>query len=184
MSSVARIPRFLWEWSGFSDPHTGAPGGLRGTFAHSMETSVSSPLVSVLFFVALCGAPAVAAAAQDVASVDKEWLLSYNERDAGAVRRIWSDDARLVATTGKVKTKTEELEDVTSAAPPELKAKWGVTDQIVREYGDTAVVIGRFAQAGTWSGQPFERPYRYTNVYARLGGEWRLVSSQFAKIGE
>ena len=125
-----------------------------------------------------------AAAADDLAHLDQEWLLAYNERDAGPVRRIWSDDARLVATTGRVKSKTEEIEDVTAPEPAELKAKWTVTEQIVREYGDTGVVIGRFAQKGTWSGQPFERPYRYTNLYAKVSGEWRMVSSHWSKISD
>lgn len=138
----------------------------------------------VVFAALVTGLSTPAVAADDIASLDTEWLLAYNQRDAGPVGRIWSDDARLVATTGRIKTKTEEVEDVTAPFPPELKAKWTVTDQIVRQYGETAVVIGRFAQTGTWSGQPFERPYRYTNVYAKTAGGWKLVSSQWAKIAD
>jgi ketosteroid isomerase-like protein len=143
---------------------------------------VSGLRASLVLCLAFLSLPAQAA--DNLASVDQEWLLAYNDRDGGPVRRIWSEDARLVATTGRVKSKTEEIEDVTGPEPPELKAKWSVTDQIVREYGDTGVVIGRFAQKGTWSGQPFERPYRYTNVYAKIGGEWRMVSSHWSKISD
>jgi len=139
---------------------------------------------TIVFCLALSALPAPAGAADDLARLDQEWLLAYNERNAGPVRRIWSDDARLVATTGRVKSKAEEIEDVTAPEPPELKAQWSVADQIVREYGDTGVVIGRFAQKGTWSGQPFERPYRYTNVYAKTRGEWQMISSHWSKISD
>ncbi|HEX2136347.1 MAG TPA: nuclear transport factor 2 family protein [Microvirga sp.] len=125
--------------------------------------------------------PAWAGPEDDVLALDQEWLLSYNTQDAGPVRRIWADDARLIASTGDVKSKAQEIGDVTSAPPMSLSAKWSVADRSVRQYGDTAVVIGRFTQTGTSGGQPFERSYRYTNVYARLGGEWRLVNSQFAR---
>lgn len=120
---------------------------------------------------------------EDVLSLDRLWLLSYDTKDVVPFDTIWAADARLVSTEGRVKTRAEERADVTQPMPDVLAARWDVSEQEARQYGDTVIVIGRFAQSGTYDGEPFIRAYRYTNVYFRGGpGGWQLVSSQFAAL--
>jgi ketosteroid isomerase-like protein len=48
----------------------------------------------------------------------------------------------------------------------------------VRVFGDAAVVTGRITIKGTYKGQSIDGSYRYTDVFARKGGQWLCVASQ------
>lgn len=55
-------------------------------------------------------------------------------------------------------------------------------DSRVREYGDTAVVTGQTRMRGGYGDQAFEAHSRYTHVYVRREGAWRLASAQGTPI--
>ena len=53
----------------------------------------------------------------------------------------------------------------------------------VRVVGEVGIVVGRTAMSFTGpDGTPFEASSRYTHVYVRAGGGWRLVSAQGTEI--
>jgi ketosteroid isomerase-like protein len=59
----------------------------------------------------------------------------------------------------------------------------------VRVYGDAAVVTGRATikgqlKTGADSAQDISGQYRYTRVYVKQQGQWRLVSFQFAPVAQ
>ncbi|MBN2336251.1 nuclear transport factor 2 family protein [Candidatus Bathyarchaeota archaeon] len=55
-------------------------------------------------------------------------------------------------------------------------------DYRIRVYGDTAVVIGRWTARGVNRGERFDYQARYTSVWVREGGFWRMVSDQSTEI--
>jgi hypothetical protein len=57
-------------------------------------------------------------------------------------------------------------------------------ESLVRFYGETAVSIGRTEMAGTYAGDSFSAKSRYTHVWVRLDGHWRLASAQGTQIVE
>lgn len=122
-----------------------------------------------------------------VTDADRAWLMSYNGRDPAIFDRVWAPDAVLVTTFGKVKTREEERRDTFFSTPPPPEVtenRFAVSEQQAREYGDAVVVIGRFTNTGRYKGEPFERAWRYTNVYVKADGSWQLVTSQFAPIAD
>ena len=55
-------------------------------------------------------------------------------------------------------------------------------DARVRVYGNAAVVTGQTRMQGRFGEQPFGAHSRYTHVYVRSGGGWRLASAQGTPI--
>ncbi len=56
------------------------------------------------------------------------------------------------------------------------------SDRKVRIYGDAAIVVGRTKMNGTYVSAPFEFRSRYTHVFVRAKGIWRIVSAQGTPI--
>jgi ketosteroid isomerase-like protein len=52
----------------------------------------------------------------------------------------------------------------------------------VRVFGDTAVVIAVGNSKGSWNGETFEIKDRFTDVFTRRDGQWRLVSSHSSSL--
>jgi ketosteroid isomerase-like protein len=60
-----------------------------------------------------------------------------------------------------------------------------VVERAVREYGDTAIVVGRTQMAGRFAGAAFAAASRYTHVFVRgADARWRLASAQGTPIVE
>ena len=57
-------------------------------------------------------------------------------------------------------------------------------DQDVHVYGDTAVVTGRLALKGKYSGKEVSGQYRSINGWVNQGGRWRLVANQLTPIAK
>ncbi|MEP6882821.1 MAG: nuclear transport factor 2 family protein [Dokdonella sp.] len=57
-----------------------------------------------------------------------------------------------------------------------------VEDFQIRVFGDTALLTGTTDMHGSWSGKPFTSHYRYTDVYVRENGKWRVVNVQTTPI--
>ena len=57
-----------------------------------------------------------------------------------------------------------------------------VLESLTRRYGDTVIVTGRTRLRGRYQGQPFGAHSRYTHVYVRQQGRWRLASAQGTPI--
>jgi len=57
-------------------------------------------------------------------------------------------------------------------------------DRRVRLHDGTGVVTGRTAMSGSFGGAPFSAASRYTHVFVRQRGAWRLVAAQGTQIVE
>lgn len=57
-------------------------------------------------------------------------------------------------------------------------APYKVEDFQARIYGDTALLTGTTEMHGSWDGKAFTSHYRYTDVYVRENGKWRVVNVQ------
>jgi ketosteroid isomerase-like protein len=55
-------------------------------------------------------------------------------------------------------------------------------EAVVRRYGDAAIVVGRTEMAGSFAQTPWRARSRYTHVFVRRDGRWRLASAQGTPI--
>jgi len=54
--------------------------------------------------------------------------------------------------------------------------RYETSDLKVRVYGDAAVVTGKLQRTRTINGQQQDDNWRFTKMYVRQGGQWRVVA--------
>src|SRR5919199_2894875 len=111
---------------------------------------------------------------QDIRQLDNERIRAQIHADAAALDRIYADDFIGVGPSGTVRTKPQVIADFTSG---HLKFQSITTDEVqVRVYGNTAVETGLSTMTGQDKGKAVPRDTRFTRVWVRQQGRWRLVA--------
>ena len=117
---------------------------------------------------------------QTIRQLDKERVQAQINADSAALNRLYADDFIGVGPSGTVRTKPQVLADFTSA---ELKFQSITTDDVrIRVYGDAAVETGRSTMVGQDKGKVVPRDTRFTRVWVRKQGVWRLVANHYSSI--
>ncbi|HZI87896.1 MAG TPA: nuclear transport factor 2 family protein [Pyrinomonadaceae bacterium] len=102
------------------------------------------------------------------------------EADAVALDRIYADDFIGIGPSGRVRTKAQVISDFTSG---DLKFQSITTDDVrVRVYGNTAVENGRSTMIEQDRGKAVPRDNRFTRVWIKQVGRWRLVSNHYSSL--
>jgi ketosteroid isomerase-like protein len=113
----------------------------------------------------------------EIAALEAELRAAQLAADVAALDRLISDDFLFTGPDGTLATKADDLAAyrdgimrVSAHEPEELR---------VRRVGtDVAVVALRTRMAGSYAGKPFSGTARYTRVWAREAGRWRIVGGQ------
>ena len=117
---------------------------------------------------------------QAIRQVDHERIQAQIEADAVALDRIYADDFIGIGPSGTVRTKAQVISDFTSG---DLKFQSITTDDVrVRLYGNTAVETGRSTMIGQDRGKAVPRNNRFTRVWIKKVGRWRLVSNHYSSL--
>jgi len=93
-----------------------------------------------------------------------------------------SDDYLGIYGDGTLATKAETLAGFKSGATHFTKLN--TSDRKIRVYGSTVVVVSRAEVAGVNHGDNINGHYRYTRVYHRSNGVWKVVSFEASTIHE
>ena len=113
-----------------------------------------------------------------IRKVDNERIQAQIHADKKALDRIYAADFIGVGPSGTVRTKPQVISDFTSG---ELKFQSITTDDVqVRVYGNTAVETGRSTMMGQDKGQTVPRDTRFTRVWVKQQGHWRLVANHYS----
>jgi ketosteroid isomerase-like protein len=100
-------------------------------------------------------------------------------KDVAALEATTADDYLQIDMAGNVRDKATQMKRIASS---EVKMESNTLDGlVVRVYGETAVVTGRATAVGTIRGEPYPR-IRFTRVYVKQGGTWKVVLLQQTKI--
>jgi uncharacterized protein (TIGR02246 family) len=117
---------------------------------------------------------------QAIRRMDDERIQAQIHADAAALDRIYADDFIGVGPSGTVRTKPQVLADFTSG---NLKFQTITTDDVqVRVYGNTAVETGRSTIIGQDKGKAVPRDNRFTRVWVKQQGRWRLVANHYSLL--
>src|SRR5690348_12581523 len=115
---------------------------------------------------------------QAIRQVDKERIQAQIGADAVALDRIYADDFICVRPSGTVRTKPQVISDFTSGT---LKFQSITTDEVeVRVYENTAVETGLSTMVGQDKGKAVPRDTRFTRVWVKQQGHWRLVANHYS----
>jgi uncharacterized protein (TIGR02246 family) len=115
---------------------------------------------------------------QAVRQLDNERIQAQIGADAVALGRIYADDFIGVGPSGTVRTKAQVISDFTSG---DLKFQSITTDEVqVRVYENTAVETGLSTMVGQDKGKAVPRDTRFTRVWVKQQGRWRLVANHYS----
>jgi len=108
--------------------------------------------------------------------LEEELAQALTKKDPEPLHRILDDEFILTNAIGKVKTKQQAIEKFHHTL--EEMSFFSVTngDVHVRLYGDAAVVTGTQVQHATKKDQLIFVKLRFTSMYAKRQGTWKLVA--------
>jgi len=117
---------------------------------------------------------------QVIRQLDDERIQAQIQSDGAALERIYAADFIGVGPSGAVRTKPQVISDFTSG---ELKFQSITTDEVqVRIYGNTAVETGRSTMNGQDRGKAVPRENRFSRVWVKQQGRWRLVLNHYSPL--
>jgi len=115
---------------------------------------------------------------QTIRQLDDERIQAQIGADAVALDRLYADDFIGVGPSGTVRTKAQVIADFTSG---KLKFQSITTDEVqVRVYENTAVETGLSTMIGQDAGKVVPRDTRFTRVWVKQQGRWRLVANHYS----
>jgi len=108
------------------------------------------------------------------------WDQAIVRKDRAAIEANMADDFRNIDSNGRLLTNSEFVDELVS---PDIAINpYNVEDFDVRLFGDIALVSGRVMMAGRYKGEPFTSHFRYIDIYAKRGDEWKVISVQTTRI--
>ena len=115
---------------------------------------------------------------QAIRQLDNERIQAQIGADAVALDRIYAEDFIGAGPSGTVRTKAQVISDFTSGA---LKFQSIATEKVqVRVYENTAVETGLSTMVGQDKGKAVPRDTRFTRVWVKQRGHWRLVANHYS----
>ena len=134
--------------------------------------------VFLLIAIAACDKRVTDSVEQAIRQLDTERIQAQIGADATALDRIYADDFIGIGPSGTVRTKPQVISDFTSG---NLKFQSITTDEVqVRVYGNTAVETGLSTMIGLDKGKAVPRDNRFTRVWVKQQGRWRLVANHYS----
>jgi ketosteroid isomerase-like protein len=130
---------------------------------------------------------AVMAPLRPAEASDREVLEAQDRRfaamvagDVAALGPLLADELTYTHSNGWVETREQFLESIRSKALQYRSIDPG--DVAVRVYGEAAVVTGKAAMKVLSNGQDLAMAVRFTAVYVRREGGWRLAAWQTTRL--
>jgi len=111
-----------------------------------------------------------------VAKLDTEYQAAVKANDVATMDRILADDFVLVTGRGATFTKPDLLAEARGGGY--VYERQDELEQVVRVWGDTAVVTALLWCKGAHDGVPFDYKLWFSDTYVRLPGGWRYVLGQ------
>ena len=112
--------------------------------------------------------------------LNREYIDAYMETDVGWYRRHLARDFVCIESDGSVQTRARFLAE--AARGPDVAA-YRLAEVRVRFYGGGGVALvqatGRFTRPDGRRGTS-----RYTDVYVRKNGDWKVVSAQITRTAD
>jgi hypothetical protein len=117
-----------------------------------------------------------------ILAIDNERYEAMQKRDMAAMDRLHADGLVFINTKGRMLNKAEYLEEIRSGNLKFLSVE--TDDYTFCIYGDTVIMSGRAKSVVEYHGVVNKRPRRFTSVFIRMQGQWRLVAHQATLIAD
>jgi len=121
-------------------------------------------------------------AEKELRQLEIEWNNAIVRKDVAALERILAKEFVYIDYIGGVNRKADLIKSVKNSQA--TVEPFETEDVVVRIYGRTAVITGRFTQKILFKGQTFSGQFSYTDVYVKRGKRWQAVSAHSSRIPE
>jgi ketosteroid isomerase-like protein len=119
-------------------------------------------------------------AKNEVLKVNEEVDQAIRARDTGTLGRILSDDLDYTNQMGELITKPQWLSNIRSGKLTTVALRHQVVH--IHVFGNTAVLVGLSKTTFVYKGVANNSPRRFTRVYVKQDGAWRLVAQHVSAI--
>jgi ketosteroid isomerase-like protein len=116
--------------------------------------------------------------AAQVRALDFKLTEAYKQRQFDLLASMLDDDFVITFENGSVYGKTGYISY--SAASTSQVDVAEMTEVKVRIHGNTAILTGTYHERGKDKGGPYDYRDRFTDVWIKAGGKWRLIASHYA----
>jgi ketosteroid isomerase-like protein len=156
-----------------------------GVMKHSaMRKILISALMMAMAMLGLLTMPFVRAAAQEeseaaqVRALDLKLTEAYKQRKFDLLASLLDEDFVITFEDGSTYGKTGYISY--SAATTIRVDVAEMSDMKVRMHGNTAVLTGVYHERGVEKGAAYDYRDRFTDVWLKSDGKWRLIASHYA----
>ena len=112
----------------------------------------------------------------DLAAAAHAYDQAQIKSDRAELERLLADDYVLQNSSGQVQDKKSFIAD--SVAPGFKIDPFKVEEPVEKVLGDVALLGGVATLKGTDGGKPFTARLRFMDVWAKRGGQWRVIFTQ------
>ena len=140
-------------------------------------------LVAAAFGLSACGSADTSGAAdaeRELREANARYDRAIVARDRAALEELLADDYSLVTAEAQQRDRAGTLAQLTSGDTS--IASEGSRDVSIRWLGDHALVTGRFRARVTTGGHSFPVDERYSSVWSRQDGRWRLRHEHASQV--
>jgi ketosteroid isomerase-like protein len=117
---------------------------------------------------------------KQIEALEMEWRQAQLDNNVSVIDHLLADDYVGISANGTIETKQQVL--AMRKAGTVHFTQLDLNDVKIRIFGDTAVVTSRADLQGTNGERDISGKYRYTRVYNRRLGQWKIVSFEASRI--
>jgi uncharacterized protein (TIGR02246 family) len=116
---------------------------------------------------------------QAIENINSQWKQAAVSGDAGALAKLYAEDAVLLAPGMPVARGRSDIEGQFAkmlGETPFTSLDLALDDVVVAESGDLAYAVGTFKSSGTTAGgESWQDDGKYLSVFRHLNGDWKLA---------
>jgi uncharacterized protein DUF4440 len=117
---------------------------------------------------------------KEISTLEARRFRAMTEGDLVALDSILADDLTYTHSNAVTQNKAEFIEALRSGKLRYLSIE--VANETIRAYGTSAVGTGRANVKVNSEGKLMTMELRFTDVFAKIGGKWRLVAWQSTRL--
>lgn len=99
-----------------------------------------------------------------------KWLIATN---VDSLKNLYDENSITIHNNGMMRTGNEHLADLKKGQPSYKRID--IKESSVKDFGDTAVLVGKGLFVLVMNGQEVNYNMIYTEVYKKMKGQWKLI---------
>ena len=121
-----------------------------------------------------------AGAAAQVRKLEEKWAAAYKGRDIDILSSLLTEEFVITVEDGNIYSKAGYITHSADSAVHVEVAELSDLRVRVRGGGNIAVVTGAYHEKGTSNHKPYEYYDRLTDVWVKVGNNWRVLCSHYS----